>query len=219
MKSFFAFALAATVTFSLSAATEIQTTGASVGQWTMDAPAALSLAKETQKPVFLCFTGSDWCGWCKLMDKNIFSTDTWKDYAKENMVLVWIDSPRDKTLVPEEIAARNKELCKQYKIEGYPTYVILSADGEEIGRLSASREYTPETFIKDYEKVLIKLRLEELLTAEVYADYLATKKEIDAIIEKADKETEAYRQRMKGYQAEVSKLVEKLEAIEESVIK
>ena len=51
------------------------TKGAELGEWTMDVSAAKKLAKSKNKPVFLCFTGSDWCGWCKLMEKNVFSAD------------------------------------------------------------------------------------------------------------------------------------------------
>ncbi len=221
LKALLALTLSCVSAFKLFATdvTKITTTGAVVGEWTMDMPAALALAKETQKPVFVCFTGSDWCSWCKLMDRAVFDTETWKNYAKDKIILVWLDFPSNKELVPAEIAARNAELGDQYKVEGFPTYVILSAEGKEIGRMSALRDYTAEKFIKDYEKVLMKPRLQSLLAPEVYADYLATKEQIDAVIEKADAEGVAFRQRMKQYQQEVDALVKKLKAIEDSIIK
>ena len=58
----------------------------------------------------LNFTGSDWCGWCKLMDKEVFAKDEWKTFAAENVVLVTLDFPKDKSIVPEKYVARNKEL-------------------------------------------------------------------------------------------------------------
>lgn len=149
------------------------TKGAEVGTWTMDVPAALELAAKTQKPVFLCFTGSDWCGWCKLMEKNVFSKPAWQAYAKESVVMVWLDFPRDEKLVPEEFRARNAELAKQYGVEGFPTYVILSPTGEELGRLGADQKATPEKFIEQLEEVLVLKDLSTLLSAEDWAAYQA----------------------------------------------
>ena len=105
-KSMLAAVAAVVLAFGAVAAEKPAVQGAELGAWTMDTPAALALAKETGKPVFLCFTGSDWCGWCKLMEKKVFGTEAWQAYAKENLVLVWLDFPRDQSLVPEEIAPK-----------------------------------------------------------------------------------------------------------------
>ncbi|MCE9616134.1 MAG: thioredoxin family protein [Lentisphaerae bacterium] len=129
--------------------------GARVGQWTMDVEAAKALAAERQLPIFLNFTGSDWCGWCKLMDKQVFSQAAWADYATQSIVLVWVDFPQDESLVPEKFRDRNKALGEQYHVEGYPTYVVLDADGKtELGRLGADRNVTPAAFIRKLEDVL-----------------------------------------------------------------
>ena len=57
---------------SAQAADKVELEGASVGVWTMDFDAAVKLAGEKKLPLILNFTGSDWCGWCKLMDKNFW---------------------------------------------------------------------------------------------------------------------------------------------------
>lgn len=129
------------------------TEGAKVGEWTMDVVAAKKLAKEKHLPILINFTGSDWCGWCKLMDKNVFSQEGWKTYATQNLVTVFIDFPRNKELVPEKLVDSNKALSKQFGVQGYPTYILLASDGEkQLGKLGASREATPESFIRDIKK-------------------------------------------------------------------
>ena len=87
------------------------------------------------------------------MDKNIFAKEEWKKYAKGNLVKVYIDFPRDKSLVPKKYADRNAQLQKKYGVGGYPSYILLSDDGEKIlGRFGAGKSKTPATFsgeIKD----------------------------------------------------------------------
>jgi protein disulfide-isomerase len=133
-------------------AEEVQTEGAKIGHWTMDFDAAKKIAAEKKIPLLLNFTGSDWCGWCKLMDKGVFAKEAWKKYAGENALLVTLDFPKDKSIVPEKYKSRNSELQKKFGVGGYPTYVILDSDGEtKIGQLGAGRDKTPESFIAEFE--------------------------------------------------------------------
>lgn len=130
--------------------------GARPGEWTMDLDAAKALAAETGLPLFLNFTGSDWCGWCRKMDKQVFSQEAWKSYAKDRFVLVWIDFPRNKALVPGTYAARNAALMQEFGIGGFPTFVLLDSDGKtRLGQAGASRDATPESFIAELEDVLL----------------------------------------------------------------
>ncbi|MGD9611604.1 MAG: thioredoxin family protein [Kiritimatiellia bacterium] len=129
--------------------------GAVPGEWTMDLDAAKALAAETGLPLFLNFTGSDWCGWCRLMDKQVFSQAAWQAYAKEHFILVWLDFPQDKTLVPEAFAARNQQLLQEFEIGGFPTFVLLDADGQtRLGQTGAARDVTPERFIAALDDIL-----------------------------------------------------------------
>lgn len=88
-----------------SFAAKPDTDGAKVGVWTQDYDAAITLAKEKSLPVMLNFTGSDWCGWCKLMDKQVFSTDDWTKWATNNIVLVFLDFPQDRTSSPKSMSS------------------------------------------------------------------------------------------------------------------
>ena len=129
--------------------------GVKPGTWTQDLDAARTYAQKNDLPLMLMFTGSDWCYWCKLMDANVFSGETFYNYAQNNLVLVTIDFPKDKSIVPEAYQERNQKLGKEFRIRGVPTYVILKPDGKtEIGRLSAGKDKTPESFIEEVRGVL-----------------------------------------------------------------
>jgi len=136
-------------------ATEFDIDGATAGKWTMDLDAAKSLAAEKKLPILLNFTGSDWCGWCKIMEENVFSKPEWREYAKDNLVMVFLDFPKDSALLPEKYMMRNNALRMQYGVQGFPTFVVLDHDGStELGRLNAGRDKTPASFQKEIERLL-----------------------------------------------------------------
>lgn len=133
---------------------EVDEKGARPGVWTSDLDAAKELAKTKTLPMFVQFTGSDWCVWCKLMDRNVFATEDWKSYGKK-MVLVFIDFPKDKNLISAELAARNRELAKAFAVRGYPTYVVMEPDGTTVlAKLGAGESKTGQTFPDEVEEVL-----------------------------------------------------------------
>jgi len=63
--------------------------------WLENYDQALKEAKAKKVPILINFTGSDWCIWCKRLDKEVFSTKEFKTYAKKNLILLKIDSPKD----------------------------------------------------------------------------------------------------------------------------
>ena len=128
--------------------------GAELGVWTQDYAAATNAAATDGKPVFLDFTGSDWCGWCMLMENKVFCTQEWQDWAATNIYLVTLDFPHDKSKVPEDYQKRNRELSTQYGVRGYPTYIVLNSKGEKLGQLGADRNAKPAKFIRQLCNVL-----------------------------------------------------------------
>lgn len=133
---------------------KVQLEGAEIGVWTMDFDAASKLAAEKKVPMMLNFTGSDWCGWCKLMDKNVFAEEEWKKFAAESVVLVTLDFPKDKTIVPEKFVERNEKLKGKFGVRGFPTYVVLDSDAEtKLGQLGAGRDKTPTSFVEEFKGV------------------------------------------------------------------
>jgi thioredoxin-related protein len=101
--------------------------------WGTDYKAALAQAKSQNKLVLLDFTGSDWCGYCKLLDKEVLSQQSFKDFADKNYVAVTLDYPHN-TPQSDAVKQQNDDLAKQFNIEGFPTLIVLSPDGKEIGR-------------------------------------------------------------------------------------
>jgi protein disulfide-isomerase len=118
--------------------------------WGTDLPKALAQAKSDKKMVLMDFTGSDWCGWCMKFDKEALSTDKFADYAKSHLELVVVDFPNKKPQ-SDALKAANKALGDKYGVDGYPTFVVLNADGKEIGRQVGYAPGGPEAFIAKLE--------------------------------------------------------------------
>lgn len=114
--------------------------------------AALAAAKNQDKFVYVCFSGSDWCGWCIRLEKEVFSDPAFAAAVKDAYELVYIDSPRDKSRLSEHAKAHNGALTKAYKVRGFPTFVVLKGDGSEVTRGTAYRAGGAEAyaaFLKD----------------------------------------------------------------------
>lgn len=119
--------------------------------WETDLSAALKTAKTEKKLVLVDFTGSDWCPWCVKLHKEVFSKPEFTTYAKANLVLVVIDFPRAKPL-PAEAQNANQALANKYKIEGYPTILVLNDEGTEVKRLGY-QPGGPKPFIEELSKI------------------------------------------------------------------
>jgi protein disulfide-isomerase len=123
-----------------------------VFKWETDFEVAKKRAKVEKKPMLLDFTGSDWCGWCIRLKKEVFTTPEFEKYAKDNLVLVEVDFPRAKKL-PKDEAEQNAKLQQEYKIEGYPTIILLNSDGKKVagtGYLAGG----PEKYIEHLKSLL-----------------------------------------------------------------
>src|SRR6185503_13010449 len=103
--------LVALLAFSLTAQAELN--------WTTDLPAAIAQAKKEKKLVLLDFTGSDWCGYCIQLKKDVFDTKEFEAYAKQNLVLVEVDFPRKKKQTPE-LTKANESLKEKYTLPKSP---------------------------------------------------------------------------------------------------
>ena len=104
--------------------------------WVGDYDKAVEIAKKEKKDLFVDFTGSDWCGWCVRLHKEVFSHDEFLNEIQKQYVLVALDYPHGdeaKAKVPNP--ARNDELMKKYNIQGYPTVLLLTTEGDVFGKL------------------------------------------------------------------------------------
>lgn len=124
------------------------------GAWISDFEEGKALAAQLDRPLLVNFTGSSWCPPCIAMNRSVFSSDAFKAYAKENLVLVKLDfpSPRSKDpLTPEQMA--NMKLVQQYKVRGLPTMVIFDAKNKEIGRTGFTPD-GPDAYIASLKKII-----------------------------------------------------------------
>ena len=101
--------------------------------WLTDYKRAQQEAKAKNKLVLLNFTGSDWCGFCIVLDRSIFSQPKFKDYASKNLVLVEVDFPRRKAQNVETVR-QNEELAQRYQVQAFPTLVVLDGNGNTVWR-------------------------------------------------------------------------------------
>jgi len=119
--------------------------------WMTDYSKALEKAKAEKKMVLMDFTGSDWCGWCIKLDKEIFNQKQFQGYADKNLILLKLDFPQRKAQSESE-KKQNKALSDQYKIEGFPTVIVLDSEGKQIGQLGY-REGGPSAFIAELDEL------------------------------------------------------------------
>src|SRR5882762_4370711 len=103
-------------------------------EWFTDAEAAQAKAKVENKLVLLNFTGSDWCIWCQRLKRDVFDKPEFAQFAQSKLVLVEVDFPQHKTL-PEAQKQANARLDKTYRINSYPTIILLDPDGKIVARM------------------------------------------------------------------------------------
>ena len=114
--------------------------------FTDDFDAALKKAAAENKTVLALFTGSDWCIWCKRLEGEVLSQKAFSDEVGKTFVTVFIDFPRNESLVKEATLKRNRELAKKYSVRGYPTVLLLDAKGEVLGQ-TGYKKGGPENYL------------------------------------------------------------------------
>ena len=97
--------------------------------------AALDRARSNGRHVVAVFSGSDWCYWCKLLEKEILSTKTFRKSATNTYELVYIDSPRNMSLLSDYARKNNRKTVEKYKVRGFPTVLVLDGRGARIAEL------------------------------------------------------------------------------------
>jgi len=101
--------------------------------WHVNLADAIAESNKTGKPILANFTGSDWCGWCKRLDKTVFHQDGFKPWAKKNVVLLELDFPK-RFRLPQEIAAQNRSLAQSFQVRGYPTIWLFDVEKDPSGK-------------------------------------------------------------------------------------
>lgn len=122
-------------------------------EWYTDFEKAKATAKAENKHILIDFSGSDWCGWCVKLDKEVFSQEAFKEYAKDNLILVMADFPRNKSNQSAALQKQNEKLMQEFGVRGFPTVFILGPDGEAIEK-TGYQDGGPEAYVEYIKKVV-----------------------------------------------------------------
>ena len=95
-------------------------------KWYTDVNEAIAVGKKLNKPLLLFFTGSDWCGWCIRLQKEVLKTPEFTNWAKEKVVLVELDFPR-RASQSNELRMQNNGMQQAFQVTGYPTVWFATA--------------------------------------------------------------------------------------------
>ena len=129
--------------------------------WHTDVNKAIELSIESEKPLFMFFTGSDWCGWCIRLQKEVFFKPDFVKWAKENLILVELDFPRRKKL-DKSLKQQNDNLRQMFAVRGYPTgwFVVPEIEDKKVNfKRLGSQGYVaggPTNWINGANKILSK---------------------------------------------------------------
>lgn len=119
--------------------------------WLTDLDQAKVVAAKEKKAILVDFTGSDWCSWCIRLKKEVFDQKAFEPAAKD-FVFVELDFPRGKQQDPA-VKAKNEALAKQFSIQGFPTILLLNAQGQAFA-VTGYEEGGPANYLKSLEKLL-----------------------------------------------------------------
>ena len=101
--------------------------------WNGNLEKAIEQAKEENKAVLVNFTGSDWCIWCKRLSAEVFQQKEFETYAKDNLVLVMLDFPKNIEQT-QETKSYNNMLAQKYGIQGFPTILLFNNQGKMVAQ-------------------------------------------------------------------------------------
>ena len=99
-------------------------------KWHTNVKEAVVIGNKENKPLLLFFTGSDWCGWCIRLQKEVLKTPEFTKWAKDNVILVELDYPRSVPQTPE-IKQQNYEIQNVLGVQGYPTVYFVKGEKKD----------------------------------------------------------------------------------------
>ena len=121
-------------------------------EWRTDLEQAAADARQNGRHLLLNFSGSDWCGWCKKLDGEVFSQPAFQEYAASNLVAVLADFPR-RAAQDATLKAQNERLLKRFAVQGFPTVLLFGPEGELAGQLGY-QPGGPEAFIRSIQQAI-----------------------------------------------------------------
>ncbi len=120
-------------------------------EWVTDWDKAKQTAQQQNKDLLIDFSGSDWCGWCKRLDAEVFKKPEFAAAGKD-FVFVLIDFPSDKSKQSDELQAQNKKLAEEFKVKGFPTIFLTGSDGKPYAQ-TGYQEGGPAAYLEHLEEL------------------------------------------------------------------
>ena len=116
--------------------------------WEPSFDAAKAKAEQEGKDIVLTFAGSDWCIPCMKLEKAIWSSQDFKDYAKDHFVMYRADFPKRKVnALPREQQEVNDKLAEKYNKQGlFPLVLVLDKNGKVLGS-TGFKDVPPKEYI------------------------------------------------------------------------
>ena len=184
-----------------------------------DYNAALKRAKDNSKPIFILFTGSDWCSWCVKFEKEVLSKSEFLDYATNTWELVIADFPQKKKIAPE-LKKQYKALQKKYAVRGFPTVMLIDAKGKELCSAGYSEGGAKVWLEKFLNKLKITLLVEQYLAPIEKKVITIGKESRDEITAKVKTlEPTDYKKWLQEYKSIANKYLPKVKAISDELAK
>ena len=120
--------------------------------WLNNFETAKERATAQGKDILIDFSGSDWCGWCIKLNKEVFDTPAFKTAAPQRFILMEADFPRDESKVPPDVARQNAALRDAFNVRGYPTVLLLDAQGRPYAQ-TGYRDGGPAAYLAYLEQL------------------------------------------------------------------
>lgn len=118
----------------------------------VDYKKALEQARSEKKFLLLDFTGSDWCEGCIRLEKEVFGTPEFKEFAVKNLVFLQIDFPIGNPQTPE-VVEQNEKLKKMFGVDPLPNLVVLGGNGRQIASWIGYDGGGPQWLIKKIQSL------------------------------------------------------------------
>ncbi|MFM7564435.1 MAG: thioredoxin family protein [Planctomycetota bacterium] len=123
--------------------------------WTNNYQEALSQAASEGKQVLAFFTGSDFCQPCMQLHREVLATPEFENWARDRFVLLELDYPKRTPLSPE-LAQQNQELLTHYSVRRFPTVLVLSPQGEVVGKSNGYLGGGPDAWTADVDSQVLR---------------------------------------------------------------
>jgi thioredoxin-related protein len=121
--------------------------------WHHNLQEAEAEAKKDHKLILLNFSGSDWCGPCIKLEREIFENEQFQAYAAQHLVLVNADFPRlKKNQLDKQQVALNEKMAEQYNKTGaFPLTLLLDAEGKVLRKWEGFPAKETKSFIAELQ--------------------------------------------------------------------